>query len=537
MNLAEEGDSAWWPSVLKVTIYLFSFLFVQYLCVKIGTVYMDKYDDSSLIWSSLTKYNFAFLGLAIVAFAAVAFGIFKRNSICIRVVSPWQSLQQGHRIRLFVCFVSFIVVWPAITLGYNYYFDQYFLVDRLVLALLFILLWWRPVFIYPLIVLTTLLLFQAKQPDLGGSIMAHKLQVINALYIFAGAFLVYIIFNARNLSVYVFLTCCYVASAYWLPAFTKIQLGWFDFGSLSHVPLASYAHGWLNFLAVEQVVNFSKFVEQIDLPLKLLVILFEAGSILFMLYRGISMLLLVCLITFHFAVFVLLGFFFWTWILLDVAVLILLFKDRKLNSFRIYNKPYFIISIPLIFFCQYWANPPALAWFDTRASYTFELQAETDSGEKMAIPPEYFRPYEDVFTMQAFNYLVKQHNQLLGPYGVTNNRKIANDLEQPLSAAQFLEMEREDGHNYYNEKRKKQFNEFVLLFIQNRNKRVNTPLLEWESFAPPKQFWGDNSELKNLDGKIIKQVTIVGKTTLFDDEQVEIIRQIELSTLIIPSGN
>lgn len=496
---------------------------------------MDKDDGPSLLWSALSNYNIVFLGLASTACVLTAVGVMAKNSLCLRVISPWQSLQQGRHIRIFVCFLCFLVVWPAATLGYNYYFDQEFLLDRLILVVLFILLWWRPVFIYPLIVLTILLLFQLKQPDLGGSIMAHKLQVINALLIFAGAFLVYVLFNARNLSIYVFLTCCFVASAYWLPAFTKIQLGWFDFGSLSNAPIASFAHGWLSFLGVEQVLTFSRLIAEIDLPLKLFVIAIEAGCIFFMLSRGVSTILLVCLITFHSGVFVLLGFFFWTWILLDAALLFLLLKERKLNSFKIYNKQYFLVSIVLIFFCRYWANPPALAWFDTRASYTYELQAETDNGEKISIPPEYFRPYNDVFTMQAFSYLVKQHRQLVGPYGVTNNRRIANVLEPPLTVNEFIEIESIEGHNYYNEKREKQFYEFVSQFVQNRNKQVKHSLLEWQNIAPPKQFWGDNSQLNNLNGKIIKRVTIVGKTTLFDNEQLNIIRQIELSTLVIPN--
>ena len=69
------------------------------------------------------------------------------------LLSSWQMLEHGTVLRIFILFLAFVVAWPFVTYGYNYYFGQGHYLDRLVIALLLPLIWWRPVFVFPFLLL------------------------------------------------------------------------------------------------------------------------------------------------------------------------------------------------------------------------------------------------------------------------------------------------------------------------------------------------------------------------------------------------
>jgi hypothetical protein len=520
-----------------IFLYLCSFLFIQAIVTQLGKLYQSSYYNSSLSWSILTQYQSIPLVFLLIVAGVFVVGRVIENPYSERLFTSWETLQEGRKIRIFVCFLALIVVWPAITLGYNFYFDQGYVIDRLVIAVLFLMLCWRPIFIYPLLTMLLAMFMQMKMPHLGGTILAHKLQVLNALFVFSGAFTIYLVSGYRKTSIYVFLTCCLVAGAYWLPALTKLQLGWFGHGQLVHVPLAAYAHGWLNFLDNNEIVKLASSMVVLDLPMKIFVIVVEAGCLFFMLSRRISSLLLTCVIVFHLAVFAIYGFLFWTWILLDVALLVMLLKDRKNSVWEIYDKRYLLLSVILIGFCQYWAKPPALGWFDTRVSYTYKIEAINEFDERYRLPPTYFSPYGDNFTMQSFAYLSKEQGTLVGPYGVTKSHQIAGVLEPILTAEEFFKLEKLYSTETYKQSNADVFYKFLANYVSNHNRKVNQPPFKWQSIAPPRQFWGLDSQIANQSQKRIKKIIVSQVTTLYDGSSLKVIREKELKTLDIPIGD
>ena len=117
----------------------------------------------------------------------------------------------------------------------------------------------------------------------------------------------------------------------------------------------------------------------------------------------------------YLGVFALYGFLFWTWILLDAALLVILVRDWRPRRMEIYSRGHVMLSILLIGFASLWANPPHLGWFDTRLSYVYRLEAIGESGKRYALPPRFFAPYADLFTMASFGYLTESHGVLVGP--------------------------------------------------------------------------------------------------------------------------
>ena len=63
-------------------------------------------------------------------------------------------------------------------------------------------------------------------------------------------------------------------------------------------------------------------------------------------------------------------------------------------------------------------------------SYSFHYRGRGESGTEYVIPPGFYTPYEDVFSMATFSYLVDQHLGLVGPYGITMSTERAIALQR-----------------------------------------------------------------------------------------------------------
>jgi hypothetical protein len=517
-----------WLAVISLGTCLLLFILLDW-----SLKYLTKIPEKAYFSSSVSLEFFRhspFLLASLLLFVAVV--IFYRASL----LGKWQQLQCGNWLRGFVAFLALLIVWPVATHGYNFYFDQAYVADRLLLVALWFLLVWRPVFIFPLLCLLFTLLWQFKFPMYGGSILAHKLQVMNVLTLFSACYLYFVFTGVRRTESFVVITCCLVAGAYWLPALTKIKLGWLAHGDISFIPIAAYTHGWLSFLPISQLVDFANTLSWFDWPFKIFVLVVEGSFIAFLWKRRLAQYLLLGIMFFHLGVFLLMGFFFWTWIALDAALLVLLTLDSRKLQWQIFSPLNLAVSVLLIGFSAYWAKPPALGWFDTRLTYTFDLQATTEDGKLVLLAPTFFAPYEDVFTMAAFSYLIQDHNVLVAPYSVTQSSDIASFLDTTQHADEVFAFEKSHGRNRFKAQPSERFYGFLSAYLSSYN-RDPQALIELYSFAPWRQFWSFKGvDRKQLAGQKIVKVAVVAQTNLFDGFNLKVIRQQTLKTINIPEN-
>lgn len=503
---------------ISIAMLVFMFMLLSKVVYKFSSLPESAYFSSSIALGILDR-----TGIALTAAFGVMMLLLAKYGF---LLSRWQTLQQGQLIRYFVCMCACLLTWFLCSYGYNFYLNEGHYFDRFLIIAFLLLLWWRPAFVFFFIVLSYAMLMQLKYPDLGGTILAHKLQILKVLILFAGAFVIHSISGYRKTSPFVFVTCCLVASAYWLPAYAKLTLGWFEDSELNHMITSAYAHGWLTIFRPETVVSFAQSIAWLDTPMRVVVLIVEAGCLLLMINRKYAIGLLVGVVIFHFSVYLFIGFLFWTWILLDLGLLLLLCHDRSKLSWPIFNRYYFLISIPLIGFCTYWAKPPALGWLDTRLSYTFQLEAVAVNGDTFILAPEYFAPYEDVFTMTIFDYLEQDHTILVSAYGVTKDHRKAEAIMNAKTAAAIFELERKENRIFYNADRASVFHDFVRQFVQNRNVHYNSAL-DFSTFSPPRQFWSFIGE-HNKTNQQISHVIVRCVTTLYNDEHLKEIRNHEV---------
>ena len=157
------------------------------------------------------------------------------------------------------------------------------------------------------------------------------------------------------------------------------------------------------------------------------------------------------------------------------------------------------------------------------------------SGQTYQLPPRFFAPYGDIFTMGNFGFLVSDHGRLTGPYAIVEDRELAQAIQQASNRSEIFFLEKTLGRDRFDSRRSKIFYAFVSRYIGNWNKHIGKAEIP-KFFRAPPQFWssGRGNVFDGLEP--IRQIRIVEVTTLFYDDRSEEIRSINLKTLDIPAA-
>ncbi len=441
----------------------------------------------------------------------------------------WTTIVGGAPIRACVVLICALLAWSLSTYGHNYFYDQAYAIDRVLLLALAALVAWRPGFVFPFLLLSVAMHWQIMQPSLGsGSYLNHTLQLVHVVALFGASLLIYPLLERRYADRFWLFVCCLVAAVYWEPGISKVGIGWLDYAGLHFMPLAAYAHGWRSALAPEAIVEFANLLTAFDTPMRIFVLAIELGCIAFLAHRLWSIALLGLVMVFHLGVFVLYGYLFWTWIALDAILISVLIADLRVARIAIYSRGHLLLSMLLIGTAGYWCQPSSLAWFDSPLSYTFRYFGVGDSGVEYEVPPRFFAPYGDAFTMANFSYLINEHKVLVSPYGIANRARIGG-LLAARDAADIFRLENELGANRYDAARAEQYYDFLTRYLEHYNRRQRH--FDAQRYAPPPQFWNHPRGRVYTGQEALRELQVVAYTTFFDGQTLSVIRRSPLRTL------
>ena len=444
----------------------------------------------------------------------------------------WPDMDQGRKIKLFILALCSILSWFLITTEYNFYFSQGYYLEKSTLLLLTVLLFWRPFFIIPWLIFAFLLLWQLQHPSLNnGSHFPHKLQVLHILTLFCAWVIFHTLFRHSRSRDFLFLSACLIASAYWAPALEKLLIRWVYSGELYLMLLNSHAHGWLSFIDTDRYSRIFDLLRPMDLWIRIVVMFLEAGCLFIAYRRAFTTSILLGLSVFHCGVFLLFGYFFWTWIFLNLSFVFLLIKLKNQPNSDFFTQHHLIFGIALIITGKFWCYPSSLGWIDGRMTYTYRYTAVTENDSRYVIPFAYFEPYGDVFTMANFSYTVNTHKLLPNPYGSTN-RRFAQLLIEAEDLEDIITIENKFGVNRYDENKKEIFENFVKHFILNKNNNPDRSN-QLQRFAPPRQFWTHPRNPQLPEDETIKELIMTEVTTFYDGTKSREIRTIEMMRIKI----
>lgn len=469
---------------------------------------------------------------AIAALLAAALLAARNGSLLV----SWPELERGRILRWFVGFLALLIAWPFTTYGFNYYFGHTHALDRALIGVLAGLIFVRPVFVFPFVLLASAAMWQLTEPPLGGPVLAHKLQVLHVLNLFGAALAITAVTGSRRTDMFVFLVCCMIAGSYWVAGYAKLVIGWHDYGHLYRILFAAHAHGWLAHLPAVRIVELATALRPLDRTMQVAVLVVECGCLLFLLHRRVSGALLVGVMAFHVGVFVLYGYCFWTWFALDAALFALLVTLARRGGTGVHGHRHFVLSVPLIALAAAWANPPQLAWFDTQLSYVYRFEATDESGRTFELPVRFFEPYGDSFAMSPFYFLGSGHAYLVGAYGITKDAYVAHRLDTVTRAEDVLALEEEVGVRRHHPGRAADLEAFLVRFVSAWNE--HGPRLTWlNALAPPPQFWSSPRTRAGPSHSPIVRIDVHEVTTLFDGASLREIRDIPVATVHVPPAH
>lgn len=448
-----------------------------------------------------------------------------------RLFEKWSSLRSGSAIRIVILASAFVGAWTYSTYAINLYFDQDHWVDRVLLVVLFVGLFWRPILALPFCVLQLAIMWQFDYPIVGLFSWTETHVPIRMLELFAAFWFLRAFSQNLRAQHFIFAAICLIASQYFASGLGKLQLNWLAVPNLHFGLLGGYSVGWMGTLPSEHVVLMTQIFAMLRLPFMLFTLFVELGAILILSKRKATWVWLCLFITFHTGIFLIIGIAFWKWATVEVAMLFALNRNERSPIRGLYSTPHFLLSIFLITAGVFVFKPTNLSWYDTRVFYTYKMVGIGESGHEFDFSPRDFAPYRDIFTMGNFGFLAHE-SALTGPYGITYDKRLATTLSSPISTEALAQLESSHRRDVFVNENAKRFDRFVSRFFRRWREHGKRP--SWfNSFSGPGHLlsWGKASDY--IGQEKIKTVRVIRVLAYYDDAELRTLRSDLVHVLLL----
>ena len=524
-----DQDYDWRHFLVQLGSLLAIFVFFHKILVVLTQLPQSAFSEPVIFWELIKKLFTHPLGLTLVI--GVFIILLLRIPPALQLLNnKWSDFQHGNSLRFFVVLTAGVLSWVFATYDFNLYLNQAHLFDRLLLILFCVLIIWRPVFVFPFLALLLPIISQFE--ILAGFSWAAPLLPIKVLILFAAFLFLRILIKISGITVFVFLLGCLWASHYWVSGIAKLTWEWILHDQVYFLLPATYANGWLSFLEPETISKLCQNFIPFNGIMKFFTILMECGCLIFFWRLGSLRFFLFGWILFHLGILLMSGIFFWMWMVLEAGLLFLFLRRDSFSSLALFNYPKLLISVILIITASYWSNPVRLAWHDAPVSYTYRFEAETQSGNKYFLPPNFFAPYDYQFTLMAFSFM-SPHPVLPIVWGVTSDPGLSRQLEKMSKPEHFFSYEKERGFVGLQEDRIAGFDAFVRQFVQHWNQRLSKKT-GLSYLKAPRLLWTFPSSPGFAEPEAIKQIKVIQVTSVYFQGQYSEIRHLPVQKILIP---
>jgi hypothetical protein len=453
----------------------------------------------------------------------------------VRIRGPgpdWPSLDPAAVVRPLVLLAAGLLTWTYSTYPYNFYFDRSHAADRLLLLSSFVLIAWRPAFLIPFLLVLFGIVGQFGQP-IGGFSWAAPMLPIRILILTAALWTARLVTRRVRSMDLVFLICCLVLAHYWVPGLGKLRLGWLASDQVAHLLPATYASGWLGFLEPATISRLTVAIAVLNGPIKLGTLLVECGALL-ALYRPVTLrAVLIGAITLHAAIFATSGIAFWSWMLLDAGLLVLLLGGRAPTS---HLRPSLLPAL----------RPPDRGWRGLVPTREPRLAGQP---RELCVPRRRGRGEwpdlpDSAALLRALRLPVHARGLRLPDAGSPSSDHLGRDpaprprgahrrgyFDGPGTGARGLLR-----HVRFDTLRTARFDALVGGFVEGWNRRSGDRGW-WARMQPPPSLWTFSSDPPPISSDRVALIVVHQVTTLFDGRQyLEIRARPVRSIALSPSG-
>jgi hypothetical protein len=336
---------------------------------------------SSLIWWALRSNPAAWLALTI---GTIALLLGPGRS---RALAGWDRLEHGDAVRLFAMPLVVLSAWYHAFYSYNFFLDEWHHLDRLVIIGLAIAVWWRPIFLVPLVLVARVIDAQFLVPFVQSPGTNIGELLLMCLLVVAAALVGFALHGDGRISGVVLVMSAVVASHFFEPGRSKVSMGWATNSDLREFARASYTAGWRGAGDGTWSDSLASIVDTLHLPIILGTLVLEAGALIAVANYRLLRWWLVGWILLHGAIFAVSGFWLFEWVVVELLLLILLFRRDLRDSLRENDTPArALLAVGLVAIGAVLFHPPKLAWLDAPVSYGYEIEAVGASGTRYSVP-------------------------------------------------------------------------------------------------------------------------------------------------------
>jgi hypothetical protein len=233
---------------------------------------------------------------------------------------------------------------------------------------------------------------------------------------------------------------------------------------------SSFNNGWLSFLTAESISKITEFLSWFDIPLRLFTIIIECGMLLFFINVKWARFLIFGAVVLHLGIFGYTGIFFWMWIVVLISSSFI-FSVKNFDLDKIFNRKYFIISIVIIGGGWFWCQAKSLAWYDAPLYYSYRIYGETSDGERYRLGPNFFSHYDYQFTFGSIKFW--QEEPRLSIFSGATDAKTSSYFNTERTISEVFEYEKLKGRLRKDDVQQKQYEDFIIQYITNWNKKTD----------------------------------------------------------------
>lgn len=436
--------------------------------------------SSWIFLSSLS--NFEFILLVIPFFLG---GIWIHDRL------NWESFEAKH-VKWFIIVCLFILTWQIVTFPHNYFYNQSFILDRLLLIVLVILSIFHPTWILFFSIEYCLLASQLNLsifPSHG--LMNPHLPLSLLFAVITFLFLRSIIKVRIWVLIHLFLVV--IGANYFSAGLKKYHvspgfLTWPFQLNIQFFFAKALFYGWIDWLEPTTINLINNHLQHFSPFVAASTYFLELGTLFSFVKRRLTIGILFALGLFHLGVFLLIGLFYWAWMVVVFSFGLLLIRLPERIYDRIFNKQQALLGIIIIFSLVYFGYIRTLTfgWWHVKYEYKYLYQAETVNGEKYILSKDNWTPYDYFFMGYSSFFDDYRLKRVLPTFADFQTSRLLNEqLSEPDNS--LSNVKQKYAVNLFNQTKYQRFKTFLRRMANNRIRKPY-PIVNYLSYIGPPQI-------------------------------------------------
>lgn len=415
----------------------------------------------------------------------------------------WSTIDHGNLLRWLAVPLVVLTAWDLSLYEYNYLVDQWNVLDRLLVAVLAVAVWFRPVALVGFVFVGRIVAAQFVEP-LGTTSMENigELLMIALLVIAAMHVIVAVTGEADSAGVVLVLGAA-LATHFFVPGVAKMRLGWAEANEPGNFALNAYLSGWMGDGDGSWARTLADAADDLKGVIVIATVVVELCAFVAVYHRRLTLVWLPLWIGFHVGIFAMSGFLFVGWMVLEIALLILLLVPATDDWLARNDTPARgLLGVGLVVGGFALFHPPGLAWIDSPVGYGYEVEAIGESGARYNVALTAFAPFQQDFSLATAEF--RGTRSVVGGYGAAGSTQLAEVLADISDFDELAIFEADFTPT--SAWRRDRSEELVTRWFDSVNARGDPA---WFPVPPPRRFWTSRPNPTYRFQERLQSVTVI----------------------------